>query len=302
VIAVLLNPTAGGSKTADLPRTIEETFAAAGADARVTLLASAADTVDSVKRVLDSGASAVAAGGGDGTVSTVAGALLDSGVPLGVLPLGTLNHFAKDLGVPAELDKAIAVIVSGRRICVDVGEVNGRIFINNSSIGIYPDIVVEREALRAAGRRKWAAFVIATGRVLRRYQGVVVRVSSDGHSETFRTPFLFIGNNEYQVDGLKIGSRGRLDEGMLHAYVAPRVHTRQLPRLAAAALLGRAAADPSLKAFATTDLQVSSPGRHFLRVAVDGEVAHMKLPLEYRVRTGALPVMAPPEAPTSTAP
>jgi diacylglycerol kinase family enzyme len=301
VIAVLLNPTAGGSKTADLPRKIEETFAAAGAAARVILLESPAGTVDSVRRVLDSGASVVAAGGGDGTVSTVAGALLGSDVPLGVLPLGTLNHFAKDLGMPADLDKAVDVIVNGRRTRVDVGEVNGRVFINNSSIGIYPDIVVEREAMRAAGHRKWPAFLIATGRVLRRYKGVVVRVSSDGQSETFRTPFLFIGNNEYQVDGIKIGSRGRLDGGMLHAYVAPRVHTGELPRLAATAILGRATANPSLQAFATKDLRVSSPGRHVLRVAVDGEVARMTLPLEYRVRTGALPVMAPPEAATSAA-
>lgn len=299
MIAVLLNPTSGGSKTSDLPREIEETFAAAGAVARVTLLESADDTIDNVGRALDAGATVVAAGGGDGTVSTVAGALLDSGVPLGVLPLGTLNHFAKDLGLPNNLDKAIDVIVNGRRMRVDVGDVNGRVFINNSSIGIYPDIVVEREALRAAGQRKWIAFAIATGRVLRRYQGMNVRVSSEGHTETFRTPFMLIGNNEYLVDGIKMGSRSRLDEGMLHAYVAPRVRASQLPKLAAVALAGRATVNPSLQAFAARELQVSSPGRRFLRVAVDGEVAHMTLPLEYRVRAGALEVMVPPEAATS---
>jgi diacylglycerol kinase family enzyme len=298
VIAVLLNPAAGVGKTSHLPRTIEETFAASGAVARVTVLESADITVDEVKRALDSGASVVTAGGGDGTVSTIAGALLGSGVALGVLPLGTLNHFAKDLGVPMDLDKAIGVVADGRRICVDVGEVNGRIFINNSSIGIYPDIVVEREALCAAGHRKWPAFVVATGRVLRRYQGVVVRVSSEGHTETFRTPFLFIGNNQYQVDGIKIGRRGRLDQGTLYAYVAPRVRAEQLPRLAATALLGRATANPSLRAFATTELQVSTPGRPFLRVAVDGEVTHLAAPLEYRVRAGALEVMAPTSAST----
>jgi diacylglycerol kinase family enzyme len=300
VIAVLLNPTSGGSKTSDLPREIEETFAAAGAAARVTLLRSPDDTVDSVRRALDAGATVVAAGGGDGTVSTVAGALVDSDVPLGVLPLGTLNHFARDLGIPMDPAKAVDVVVNGQCRRVDVGDVNGRIFINNSSIGIYPDIVIEREALRAAGHRKWIAFAIATGRVLRRYQGVMVRVSSDGHTGTFRTPFLFIGNNEYQVDGIKMGSRGRLDEGMLHAYLAPRVRTGHLPRLAAVALLGRATASPSLRAFATTGLQVNSPGRRSLRVAVDGEVTHMTLPLEYRVRTGALQVIAPLAAATST--
>jgi diacylglycerol kinase family enzyme len=300
VIAVLLNPTAGGSKTSDLPRKIEETFAAAGAAARVTLLESADGTVDSVRRALDDGATVVAAGGGDGTVSTVAGALLESGVPLGVLALGTLNHFAKDVGIPLALEQAIDVIVHGRRIRVDVGEVNGRVFINNSSIGIYPDIVVEREALRSAGHRKWTAFAIATGRVLRRYQGVLVRVSSDGHAETFRTPFLFVGNNAYQVDGIKMGSRGRLDDGTLQAYVAPRVRARDLPKLAAIALLGRATSNPALRELTATELQVSTPGRSVLRVAVDGEVTHLTLPLEYRIRAGALEVMAPPAAATSS--
>ena len=296
MIAVLLNPTAGGSKTSDLPRNLEAMFAAAGAAAQVVLLESPASTPDAVKRALDSGATAVAAGGGDGTVNAVAGALLDSGVPLGVLPLGTLNHFAKDLAVPLDVAQAVGVVANGVKIRVDVGEVNGRVFINNSSIGIYPDVVVEREALRALGYRKWTAFAMATAKVLRRFPGVVVRVKSDGTTETFRTPFLFIGNNEYEVEGLRIGSRKKLDEGRLHAYVAPRLRTGDLPMLAAAAILGRATRHPSLRAFATSELEVGTPGRRLLRVALDGEVTHMATPLRYRARAGALEVMAP--APT----
>jgi len=296
VIAVLLNPTAGGSKTSDLPRNLEAMFAAAGAAAQVVLLESPASTPDAVKRALDSGATAVAAGGGDGTVNAVAGALLDSGVPLGVLPLGTLNHFAKDLAVPLDVAQAVGVVANGVKIRVDVGEVNGRVFINNSSIGIYPDVVVEREALRALGYRKWTAFAMATAKVLRRFPGVVVRVKSDGTTETFRTPFLFIGNNEYEVEGLRIGSRKKLDEGRLHAYVAPRLRTSDLPMLAGAAILGRATRHPSLRAFATSELEVGTPGRRLLRVALDGEVTHMATPLRYRARAGALEVMAP--APT----
>jgi diacylglycerol kinase family enzyme len=293
VIAVLLNPTAGGSKTSDLPRNLEAMFAAAGAAAKVVLLESAASTPEAVRRALDSGATVVAAGGGDGTVNAVAGALLDSGVPLGVLPLGTLNHFAKDLAVPLDVAQAVDVVARGARVRVDVGEVNGRVFINNSSIGIYPDIVIERDALRARGYRKWTAFAMATATVLRRFPGVVVRVESDGKTETFRTPFLFIGNNEYEVEGLQIGSRKKLDEGRLHAYVAPRLHTGDLPALAAAAIFGRATRHPSLRAFAACDLDVGTPGRRLLRVALDGEVTHMATPLRYRARAGALEVMAP---------
>ena len=296
MIAVLLNPTAGGSKTSDLPRNLDALFAAAGAAAKVVVLESPASTAGAVRRVLDSGATVVAAGGGDGTVSTVAGALLDAGVPLGVLPLGTLNHFAKDLGLPVDLEQAVAVIANGRRVRVDVGEVNGRAFINNSSIGIYPDIVVEREALRARGDRKWMAFAIATGRVLHRFPGVVVRVSTGRTAETFRTPFLFVANNEYQVDGISLGRRTRLDQGRLYAYVAPRQHARDLPKLAVSAILGRATRKPSLRAFAASELEVDTPGRRVLRVALDGEVTHMPTPLRFRVRHGILDVIAPATA------
>lgn len=293
MIAVLLNPTAGGSKTSELPRKIEAMFAAAGAAAKVIVPESAARTADVVRQALDSGATVVVAGGGDGTVSSVAGELVQTNVPLGVLPLGTLNHFAKDLSLPLDLEKAVAVIVNGRRTPVDVGDVNGRGFINNSSIGIYPDIVVERESLRAHGHRKWIAFVIATGRVLRRFPGVVVRVSTDEATETFRTPFLFVANNEYQVEGISLGRRTRLDQGRLYGYVAPRQHAKDLPRLAVSAILGRAAGNPSLRAFATSELEVDTPGRRMLRVALDGEVVYMATPLRYRIRHGGLDVMAP---------
>jgi diacylglycerol kinase family enzyme len=297
VIAVLLNPTAGGSKTSDLPRKLEAMFTAAGAAANVIAPESPARTADAVRQAIDSGATVVVAAGGDGTVSSVAGELVETHVPLGVLPLGTLNHFAKDLGLPLDLEKAVAVILNGRRTPVDVGDVNGRDFINNSSIGIYPDIVVEREALRAHGHRKWIAFVIATGRVLRRFPGVVVRVSSDQETETFRTPFLFVANNEYQVEGIRLGRRTRLDQGKLYAYVAPRQRARDLPKLAVAAVLGRVTRNPSLRAFATSELEVDTPGRRVLRVALDGEVIYMPTPLRYRVRHDALEVMAP-EAPS----
>jgi diacylglycerol kinase family enzyme len=120
-----------------------------------------------------------------------------------------------------------------------------------------------------------------------------VRIHAGDSTEIVRTPFLFVGNNEYQVDGLRLGARARLDGGRLVAYLAPRVRGRDLPQLFALALVGRAREHHTLESFAATELQVETPGRHRLRVASDGEVTRMVTPLHYRVRPRALRVIAP---------
>ena len=110
---------------------------------------------------------------------------------------------------------------------------------------------------------------------------------------TSRTPFLFVGNNEYQVDGLRLGGRSRLDGGRLYAYLAPRLHARELPKLLALAIVCRARAQRTLEIVATAELRVDTPGRRRLRVAYDGEVTHMATPLRYRMQPRALTVIVP---------
>lgn len=120
-----------------------------GLDADITLAQSGAEMIATAEQALRDGAPIVVAGGGDGTINAVASVVVGSGTPFGVLPLGTLNHFAKDLNIPLELDAAIANVAQGVPHQVDVGEVNGRIFLNNSSLGLYPDIVRDRESSSA---------------------------------------------------------------------------------------------------------------------------------------------------------
>ena len=151
----------------------------------------------------------VVAAGGDGTVSMVGAALVDRDIALGVLPLGTLNHFARDFGLPLEIEAAVAHVVQGRPVRVDVGEVNGRIFVNNSSLGLYPDIVRDRERQqRRLGWGKWPALAWATLAALRRFPFLSVRLSVDGREQHWRTPFVFVGNNEYLMEGFAIATRG----------------------------------------------------------------------------------------------
>src|SRR3974377_740455 len=108
----------------------------------------------------------IVAGGGDGTVNAVAGNLVDTAIALGVLPMGTLNHFAKDLGIPLHLDAAVRNLFTGELIEVDVGDVNGRVFVNNSGVGFYPHFVRQREEQEKHGHIKWVAFILALGAIL----------------------------------------------------------------------------------------------------------------------------------------
>jgi len=115
---------------------------------------------------------------------------------------------------------AAQTIVEGYAINVDVGEVNRRIFLNNSSLGLYPTIVREREKQQRLGAGKWPAFVWAAVAALRRYPFLDVRLSADGKEFSRRTPFVFVGNNEYLMERLTIGMRECLDKGQLSLYMA----------------------------------------------------------------------------------
>jgi diacylglycerol kinase family enzyme len=217
VFAVLLNPASGAVASNGGRERIEELFREHGRSVHIYEVQTADALTRAGREALEGGHEAIVAAGGDGTVNAVATLVAGRPIPLGVLPLGTLNHFAKDLGIPVALDKAVETIVQGHIARVDAGRVSDRIFLNNCSIGIYPDIVERREALRKLGRRKWIAFLLATREVLQRGDEVLVRLASGPQMISAQTPFLFVGNNEYLSEGIKIGARRRLDAGRLCA-------------------------------------------------------------------------------------
>jgi YegS/Rv2252/BmrU family lipid kinase len=234
----------------------------------------------------------IVAGGGDGTISSIASVIAGTDKVFGVLPLGTLNHFARDLGIPTDLAEATRVIAARNVISVDVGEVNGRVFINNSSLGLYPIIVREREKKERLGSRKWPAFIWAAFTALRRYPFLDVRLSMEGQQFHRRTPFVFIGNNEYAMEAFNVGLRHRLDRGHLSVYIANRTGRWGLLRLALRALFGRLTNDKDFIAIETAELKIETR-RKRLHVALDGEVDVMTGLLNYRVRPRALRVIVP---------
>ncbi|WBV42149.1 diacylglycerol kinase family protein [Pseudoroseomonas cervicalis] len=289
-LLILLNAAGGSAGDDTLPDRITRAFAEAGVEARVLTppgeeLAEAAQTP---------GYDGVVACGGDGTINAVANALVGGDVPLGVLPLGTLNHFARDLGLPVAWEEAVGVIATGQTRRIDVGEVNGRIFVNNSSVGLYAEMVTERDRQRRRrGWRKGPAMLLAGWRTLRRFTRRRLVIRADGARAVLRSPLVFIGNNLYETNLPNPGTRHALDKGELCLAVTRHQSRWGLLRSGLRAMMGRLREDRDFTLTSVSAVDIDSP-LPMLRVSYDGEVRSMAPPLRYRSRPGALLVFAPP--------
>ncbi len=295
---VILNAEAGPASNPwnETRKTLGDAFDKAGINAEVVEVHGSDRLVGAVEKALQKPTDTVVAAGGDGTVSTVAGHIAGTDKCLGVLPLGTLNHFAKDVGIPLELRAAVRTLAKGHTKPVDVAEVNGRFFINNSSLGIYPRIVAHRENLRQQyDRSKWSAFVSATVLAFRRFPFLHLRIYFQGRELRRETPFLFVGNNEYEMTGFGIGARRRLDTGTLGLYTTHRTGRLGLLRLGVSALVGRVDQAKDFDTFSVDEALIYSRQQRLL-VSTDGEVTYMQPPLNYRSKPGALRVIVPAEA------
>jgi len=236
----------------------------------------------------------VVVAGGDGTAAGAAQILAGTDTELALIPLGTLNHLARDLGLPNALDQAAAVAVSGHPIRIDVGEVNGRVFVNNASIGLYPLMVRKREGLRRAkGWPKWLSTVPAAWAALERLPHHRLRLDWGKGERTIVTPLLFVGNNDYSLDRGEVGKRERLTGGKLAVYAVARRRRASLLWFAVRALAGRAERDLDFETLGDCEtLTVRSAGGS-VEIALDGELTRLDSPLEFRIRAGALTVLTP---------
>jgi diacylglycerol kinase family enzyme len=265
---VIINKGSGsGNGEASQARQAElaDAFARRGVDASI-VVASGDEIQREARAALDKtgsgGFDAIVAGGGDGSVSAVAGVVAGQGTPLGVLPLGTLNHFAKDLGVPLDIDGAIDVIAGGRVRQVDVAEVNDRVFVNNSSIGLYADMVADRDQQHNdVGRGKWPAMLMASWRVLRRFPLRRLSICAEGWQQPCQTPFVFVGNNAYDLSLFNPGGRAALDCGKLCLYVLNHRSPWGLLWMSTRAALGRLDQDRDFQMRSVTEVE-SAPWRH----------------------------------------
>lgn len=292
-VAVLLNR-AGGTLL-NRPELVEETGAAfrkAGVEASVEALEPDAIAERAQALAGSGGIDALVVGGGDGTVGAVAAVLSGTGLPLGILPFGTLNHFARDAGIPAELNAAVETIAAGHVRAVDLAEVNGRVFVNNSSVGLYPLIVRDRERQQEhLGRGKWPAMARAAGRALWRLSKWRLRIGAEDETVRVETPILFVGNNRYETGLFGLGKRTALDEGKLYLYAVKARGRLSLAKAVLQALFGRLE-ERDFVVISGTEAKVESR-RARLHVAADGETFVAETPLRYRIRPRALKLIVP---------
>jgi len=289
-VAILFNAKAGALAETKCEERAQEILAAcraANVDATAHLCEAAQMTAMARQLARDTDVDAVVAAGGDGTVSAVAAGLVGTEVALGVIPLGTLNHFSKVLGI-RDVDGAIAAIAAGTLKRVDVGDVNGRVFINNSSIGLYPEMVARRDRARRRGRSKWIAMARAALRTLLRFPLLHVAIALAGSVFSTRTPFVMIGNNAYELGMRDLGTRPHLDCGKLSVYTLRSTSRWHMFVAMVRALFRRR--DPELEARSVERADIIA-NRRSLKVALDGEVVRIAPPLKYKSRPGALVVL-----------
>jgi YegS/Rv2252/BmrU family lipid kinase len=292
-VPVLLNK-GGGAVAADagIADKVEAALREVGVDAEIELVAGG-DCEVRCKAIAERGDELLIVGGGDGTISAAASALVGTKTKLGILPLGTLNHFSRDLGIPADLGEAAKLIASGSAKRVDVAEMNGRIFINNSAIGLYPLMVVDRDLQRRRlGRSKRLAMLVASVRTLARFNHQRLTLTVNDEKARIDTPLLFVGNNDYRLDIGAPGQRESLDDGQLCVLVMRKKTRRGLIAASIRALFDRARRDDMVRIDGVERLRVGSH-RSQLAVSLDGEVVRSAPPLDYRIRKQALTVIAP---------
>ena len=287
---LLFNPSSGVRLP---PREVADLQTAArDSDLEVVRCGPGIDVVAVVRERMTEGRRLFIAAGGDGTISSVVQPLVNSDATLGVIPFGTYNHFARDLGLPLGWREALDVACTGTTRQIDAARVNERFFVNNISIGLYPELVARREE-RGRDYPRWKARLYAAYATLRKYPYVSLAIETEYLREIVRTHVFVISNNSYDLSSIGVeAQRLTLEEGRLSVYWLPHLPRIALMRFLAHYLAGRVRHAPGFRSFRTTQLKVQS-ARPRVRLGVDGEVRIMTTPLVITIVPRALLVKVP---------
>lgn len=292
IVDVIVNSSSGLGASDETHQLLKDEFAKYDLEARFHFGRNGAEILEMAVEAGQSNSDMMVAAGGDGTISGVAFQAYKFGKTLGVIPMGTLNNFSKDLGIPQTIDEAIRVIADGETKRIDMAQVNGRHFINNSSIGLYPRMVKKRVQHQRLGYGKWRAAFWAALRMFRLSPFLKVRIELEGKTFLRKTPFVFVGNNEYEMELYNIGRRHKLDAGELSLYFLHRGGRWGIVLLVLHTLTSRLRQWRDFEEVMTDSVTIQTR-RKRLPVAFDGEVELMDTPLEYKIVPAALTVIVP---------
>lgn len=297
---VILNANAGTANALGVDAaSLEALFEAHGLDARIDAR-SDMPLNDRIADAMASGAPIIVAAGGDGTITALSAALVGTDRSLAILPLGTVNALAKDLHVPLDLPGAVAALATGEEHRIDVGEVNGRIFLHKVVIGLIPAVAAGREHIR--GRQDTSAkigFLRYFFRRLARAKRIAVVIETgEGQRRVERVQAMAVASNSYDEGLGQFFSRQSLDRGTLTLYVLRHFTARDFLRLTTAMLLGRWRNDEALHVETVTSVTIDTR-KDLIKVMFDGEVETLHTPLRFSIRPKALSVIVP--AATQTA-
>ncbi|MBK7975046.1 MAG: diacylglycerol kinase [Deltaproteobacteria bacterium] len=242
----------------------------------------------------------VVVAGGDGTINAVARATLASGCPLGVVPHGTFNYFGRAHGLPTEPVDAARLLLSARARPVQVGLINDRVFLVNASLGLYPELIEDRETYKQRfGRSRVVAFGAGLATLLREHRQLRLGIADGPSMRYVRTPTLIVDNNRLQLDELGLAEAPAVESGELVAIALAPVGTLALLGLALRGALGRLGEADGVTRFVFQRIVVvpAMPyGSRRVKVATDGEVVWLRAPLEIRVAPEPLMLLAPEPA------
>lgn len=291
---VILNSESGKDSTKPTADEIVAFFSARGKTAHVVTVSGGDDIIGKVQEVIKQlGIECVVAAGGDGTICAVAGALSERGIDLGVLPLGTFNYFARRFGIPEDVEGAIDAVCNGRKETINLGCINGRIFINNASMGLYPSILKVREDIyRRWGRSRLAAYWSVLVAMVTVYRPLRMRIEVDGTLQRARTPTVFVGMSAYQLDEFEIEGSSAVRDGKFAVYLAPDCNRLTLIWKAMKVIFRGVEKGKDFTLLTGAHATVVTKAGSQL-IALDGEREKMKGPFDFSIIKDALTVRVP---------
>jgi diacylglycerol kinase family enzyme len=292
-IEVILNAKSGSQKAGETREVIAKVLRECGRSFHIST-ATGDDLCDLAEEKAASECEILVAGGGDGTICCVAAAALKHGKTLGVIPLGTFNYFARNLQIPLAPDEAVKVIIAGHTVRASVLDLNGRLILNNASIGIHPAVLLKRRQIyRRWGRNQASAYVSVALTAFQPPPRLRVRIETEKGELVRETPLVMVCSNAFQMDAFGLAGKECLNCEKFALYVARMGGRLTIPRLGLRTLLRRLRAGVDYDVICTSDVTIETLRQRRFRAAVDGDLERLESPLRFTIGQNDLCVIAP---------